>query len=67
MLPTPVGPMLALASDDALCALEFGSDNRMSRLEARLLALLRRTFGRRRIERRDRSHRANGSRPILPA
>ena len=37
MLPTPVGPMLALASDDALCALEFGSDNRMSRLEARLL------------------------------
>ena len=36
-LPTPVGPMLALASDESLCALEFGSDNRMSRLEARLL------------------------------
>ena len=29
--------MLALASDEALCALEFGSDSRMSRLEARLL------------------------------
>ena len=36
-LPTPVGPMVALASDDALCALEFGSDARMSRLEARLV------------------------------
>jgi methylated-DNA-[protein]-cysteine S-methyltransferase len=36
-LPTPVGPMLALASDEDLCALEFGSDARMSRLEARLV------------------------------
>jgi O-6-methylguanine DNA methyltransferase len=36
-LPTPVGPMVALASDDALCALEFGSDSRLSRLEARLM------------------------------
>jgi O-6-methylguanine DNA methyltransferase len=36
MLPTPVGPMLALASDDALCALEFHSGNRLSRLDARL-------------------------------
>ena len=36
-LPTPVGPMLALASDESLCALEFGADHRMSRLEARLL------------------------------
>ena len=33
---TPLGPMLALASDDALCALEFSSGPRMSRLEARL-------------------------------
>lgn len=36
-LPTPVGPMLALASDDALCALEFRSDTRLTRLDARLL------------------------------
>ena len=36
-LPTPVGPMLALASDEALCALEFRSDTRMTRLDARLL------------------------------
>ena len=35
-LETPVGPMLALASDEALCALEFSSTGRMSRLEARL-------------------------------
>lgn len=35
-LPTPVGPMLALASDEALCALEFSSKDRMSRLESRL-------------------------------
>jgi O-6-methylguanine DNA methyltransferase len=38
---TPVGPMLALASDQALCALEFWDPGRMSRLEARL----RRWFG----------------------
>ncbi|HUR34458.1 MAG TPA: methylated-DNA--[protein]-cysteine S-methyltransferase [Vicinamibacterales bacterium] len=36
-LPTPVGPMLALASDGALCALEFGTASRQLRLEARLL------------------------------
>ena len=35
-LQTPVGPMLALASDDALCVLEFTSGHRMSRLDARL-------------------------------
>ena len=35
-IQTPLGPMLALASEDALCALEFSSDGRMSRLEARL-------------------------------
>ena len=33
---TPVGPMLALASDTALCALEFDSGPRTSRLDARL-------------------------------
>ncbi|MGC4083955.1 MAG: hypothetical protein QM736_18060 [Vicinamibacterales bacterium] len=36
-LPTPVGSMLALASDEALCALEFRSDTRMTRLDARLM------------------------------
>ena len=36
-LSTPVGPMLTLASADALCALEFGAGHRMSRLDARLL------------------------------
>jgi O-6-methylguanine DNA methyltransferase len=35
-IPTPVGPMLALATDAALCALEFSSTGRLSRLEARL-------------------------------
>jgi len=35
-LDTPVGPMLALATDEALCALEFSSTGRLSRLEARL-------------------------------
>ena len=35
-LATPVGPMLALASTDALCALEFDSGPRTSRLSARL-------------------------------
>ena len=33
---TPVGPMLALASDAALCALEFWKPGRMTRLDARL-------------------------------
>ena len=33
---TPVGPMRALAADDALCALEFSMPKRMSRLNARL-------------------------------
>ena len=33
---TPVGPMMALASDTALCALEFSKTGRLSRLEARL-------------------------------
>ena len=37
ILRTPVGDMLALASDEGLCALEFvGPDERMTRLEARL-------------------------------
>src|SRR5437764_6771406 len=35
-MDTPVGPMLALASNEALCALEFASTGRLSRLEARL-------------------------------
>ncbi len=35
-LATPVGPMLALASDEALCALEFTLEKRQSRLDARL-------------------------------
>jgi len=33
---TPVGPMMALASDQALCALEFSKPGRMTRLDARL-------------------------------
>jgi methylated-DNA-[protein]-cysteine S-methyltransferase len=33
---TPVGPMLVLASDEALCALEFSTTGRMSRLNERL-------------------------------
>ena len=33
---TPVGPMMALATDAALCALEFGKPGRMTRLDARL-------------------------------
>jgi len=37
MLPTPLGPMLALASDTGLCALEFtGPKQRLTRLERRL-------------------------------
>jgi methylated-DNA-[protein]-cysteine S-methyltransferase len=35
MLDTPVGPMLALASDGALVALEFGKADRHVRLDAR--------------------------------
>ena len=35
-LQTPVGPMLILASDDALFALEFGKQERHVRLEARM-------------------------------
>jgi len=35
-IPTPLGPMLALATDEALCALEFSSTGRMTRLDARL-------------------------------
>jgi methylated-DNA-[protein]-cysteine S-methyltransferase len=36
-LSTPIGDMLALAADDALCALEFvGPDKRQARLERRL-------------------------------
>ena len=33
---TPIGPMLALASEAALCALEFFSPDRLPRLDARL-------------------------------
>lgn len=40
MLATPVGPMLALASDEGLCALEFDSGQRMTRLDARLVRFL---------------------------
>jgi methylated-DNA-[protein]-cysteine S-methyltransferase len=36
ILDTPVGPMTAIASDTAICALEFPSDHRISRLDARL-------------------------------
>lgn len=37
VLPTPVGDMLALASEQGLCALEFiGPEKRLTRLEARL-------------------------------
>jgi O-6-methylguanine DNA methyltransferase len=35
-MDTPVGPMLALATDTALCGLEFSSRHRLSRLQARL-------------------------------
>jgi methylated-DNA-[protein]-cysteine S-methyltransferase len=36
-VPTPLGDMLALASDDGLCALEFtGPGRRLTRLDARL-------------------------------
>src|SRR5215212_1238328 len=37
IVPTPLGDMLALASDTGLCALEFtGPGERLTRLEARL-------------------------------
>jgi O-6-methylguanine DNA methyltransferase len=36
ILETPVGAMTALASDQALCALEFSAPGRLSRLDARL-------------------------------
>jgi O-6-methylguanine DNA methyltransferase len=36
ILDTPVGPMLALATDAALVALEFGREDRHHRLEARM-------------------------------
>jgi O-6-methylguanine DNA methyltransferase len=36
LIDTPVGPMRALASDEALCALEFFAKGRMARLDARL-------------------------------
>ncbi len=37
MISTPLGDMLALASDDGLCALEFtGPEQRLTRLDARL-------------------------------
>lgn len=35
-IPTPLGEMMALASDSALCALEFTGPKRLHRLEARL-------------------------------
>jgi O-6-methylguanine DNA methyltransferase len=35
-IDTPLGPMLAVASDDALSVLEFGSQERFARLAARL-------------------------------
>ncbi len=36
MLPTPIGPMLAVASPDGLCGLEFDRPERATRLWARL-------------------------------
>jgi O-6-methylguanine DNA methyltransferase len=35
-IETPLGPMLALASDTGLCALEFTGPKRLTRLDARL-------------------------------
>jgi len=35
-IDSPIGPLLAIASDEALCALEFYRRGRMSRLDARL-------------------------------
>jgi methylated-DNA-[protein]-cysteine S-methyltransferase len=36
ILETPVGQMVAVASDTAICALEFSSSRRIARLDARL-------------------------------
>lgn len=36
IIATPVGPMLAMASSEALCALEFDNGRRHQRLDARL-------------------------------
>jgi len=36
IMTTPIGDMLALASDEGLCALEFDSQSRHDRLDARL-------------------------------
>jgi len=36
LIPTPLGDMLALASDAGLCALEFGGPTRRHKLESRL-------------------------------
>src|SRR4051812_27379237 len=36
LIDTPLGPMRAIASDTALCALEFFVEGRMTRLDARL-------------------------------
>ena len=36
-IDTPIGPMIALASGDALCALEFDSPQRQAMLKARLV------------------------------
>lgn len=36
LIPTPIGTMVALASDEALCVLEFDSPTRRGLLEARL-------------------------------
>jgi O-6-methylguanine DNA methyltransferase len=46
LFETPIGPMMALASDEALCALEFSNPTRLGRLDARL----RRWFGSCQIE-----------------
>lgn len=35
-IETPIGQMMALVSDEALCALEFAGRGRLTRLEARL-------------------------------
>jgi O-6-methylguanine DNA methyltransferase len=35
-IETPIGPMLAVATDTALCALEFAAPGRLARLEPRL-------------------------------
>ncbi len=40
IIQTPLGPMLALASEQGLCALEFDSERRHTRLERRLARFL---------------------------